>query len=96
MNNGTPSSSSDSEMASKIKKSFVKNCHATFYKKMKFNCHTLKLDDYSLFKNRSKRPTLVTRPFFTMLNLELDRIYIQQLEYEMDCTDYPVDYNFLK
>ena len=29
-----------------------------------------------------------------MLNLEVDRIYLQQLEYEMDRTDYPVDYNF--
>ena len=32
MNNGTPSSSSDSEMASKIKKRFVKKFHATFEK----------------------------------------------------------------
>ena len=28
-----------------------------------------------------------------MPNLEVDRISLQQLEYEMDCTDYPVDYN---
>ena len=33
INNGKPSSSSDYEMASKIKKSFVKNCHAMFDKK---------------------------------------------------------------
>ena len=33
MNDGTPSFSSDSEMPSKIKKRFVKNCHATFDKK---------------------------------------------------------------
>ena len=38
MNNGTPQLSSDYEIASKIKKSFVNNCHATFDKKMKFNC----------------------------------------------------------
>ena len=38
INNGTPLPSSNSEMASKIKKSFVKNCHATFDKKMKINC----------------------------------------------------------
>ena len=31
-----------------------------------------------------------------MLNLEVDRLSLQQLEYEMDRTDYPVDYNFLK
>ena len=52
MNNRTLLSYSDSEMASKIKKSFVKNCHATFDKKMKLNCHALKLDDDDLFKNR--------------------------------------------
>ena len=50
MNDGTPSSSSDYEMASKIKKCFVKNCHATFDNKMKFNCHALKLDEDELFK----------------------------------------------
>ena len=53
MNNGTPSLSSDSEMASKIKRffkiSFVKNYHATFDKKMKFNCRALKLDYDDLF-----------------------------------------------
>ena len=31
-----------------------------------------------------------------MINLEADRISLQQLEYEMDCTDYPVDYNFFE
>ena len=33
MNNGTPLSSSDYEMASKIKKHFDENCHATFDKR---------------------------------------------------------------
>ena len=28
-----------------------------------------------------------------MLNLEVDRIFLQQLDYETNCTDYPVDYN---
>ena len=59
MNDETPSSSSDSEMASKTKKRFVKNCHATFDKKMKFNSLSLKIDDHDLFKNRPKRPTFV-------------------------------------
>ena len=69
MNDGTPLSSSDYEMASKIKKSFAKNCYATLDRKMKFNCHALKLDDDYLFNNRSKRPTFFTRQFLTMLNL---------------------------
>ena len=33
MNNGTPSLYSDSEIAFKLKKRFVKNCHATFDEK---------------------------------------------------------------
>ena len=68
MNNGTPSSSSDSEMASKIRKDFVKNCHATFDKKMKINRLSRIIDDDELFKNMSKRPTFVLRPFLTILD----------------------------
>ena len=94
MNDETTPSSSDSEMASKIKKSFVKNYHTTFDKKMNFNFLYLKLDYDDLFNNRSKRPTFVMRPFFTMLNFEVDRISLQKLEYKMDRTDYPVNYNF--
>ena len=41
MNNGATFLSSDSEMASEIKKKFVKNCHAMFDKKMKINCLSL-------------------------------------------------------
>ena len=59
---------------------------------MKFNCLSLKIDDDDVFKNSSKRPIFVIRPFLTMLNIEVDRISLQQLEYEMDRTDYPVDY----
>ena len=53
------------------------------------------MDDDDLFKNKSKRPTFVLRPFLTMLNLEVDRLSLQQLEYEMDRTDYPVDLIFI-
>ena len=73
MNYGTHSSSSDSEVASKIKK-FMKNCHAMFDKKKNFNCLYLKIYDEDLFKNTSKRPTFVIRPFLTMINLEVYRI----------------------
>ena len=44
----------------------------------------------------SKRSTFVIKPFLTMLNLEVDRISLQQLEYEMVCTNHPVKYFFLK
>ena len=94
MNNGTLSLSSDSEMASKIKKRFVKKCHATFDKKMKSNFLSLKIDYNDLFKNSTKIPTFLPRPFLNMLNLKVDRISLHQFEYEIDRTDYPVNYNF--
>ena len=77
MNYETPSSSSDSEIASKIKKSFVKNCHTTFDKTIKINCLSLIMDDDYMFKNRSKRPTFLIEPFFTMLNLKVDRLSLK-------------------
>ena len=91
MNDGTLSLSSDSEMVSKIKKRFVKNCYATFDKKMKSNFLSLKIDYDDLFKNSSKIPTFLPRPFLNMLNLKVDRISLRQLEYEIDRTDYPVN-----
>ena len=73
MNDGNPLLSSYYEMASKIKKEFVKTFHATFDGKINFNCLSIKINDDDLFKKRSKRPTFVIRPFLTMLNLEVDR-----------------------
>ena len=58
---------------------------------MRFNCLSLKLYDDDIFKNRSKIPTFFKKLFLTILNLEVDRTSLQQLEYEMDRTDYPVD-----
>ena len=54
------------------------------------------MDDDELFKDSPKRPTIVIRQFFSMLNLEVDILSLQQLEYEMDCTDYSVDYNYFE
>ena len=85
MNDETPLLSSDSEMASKIKKCFLKIFHDTFDKRMKFNCHALKFDNDDPFKNISKTYTFATKSFLTMLNLELDIISLKQLEYEMVC-----------
>ena len=31
-----------------------------------------------------------------MLNLEVNRLSLQKFEYEMDCTEYPVDYIFFE
>ena len=74
----------------------MKNCHATFDKKMKINSLSLKIDYYDLFKNKSKRPTFVIRSFLNMLSLEVDRISLQQPEYEMYHTDYPVNLKKIK
>ena len=82
-------------MASKIKKCSVKNCHNKFDKIMKISCLSLKMDDDDLFKNGSKTSTFVLRPFLTKLNLEVDRLSLRQLEYNMDCTDYPVYFLFV-
>ena len=60
---GTPLSSSDSEMASKVKK----NLRSLFEKK-KIHCYYLKTQDYELFKNMSKIPVFVLRPLESMLN----------------------------
>ena len=54
--------------------------------------YSITIDDDALFKNSSKRPAFVLRPLRSMLNYEVDRLSFQQLEYEMDRTDYLVDY----
>ena len=64
--------------------------------KMMINFLSLLVLDDVLFKNWSKIPTCVLRPFLNMLNVEVDRLFLQKLEYEMYHTDYPVDYIFLK
>ena len=47
-----------------------------------------------MFKNKSKIPAFILRPLKSILNFEAERSSLQQLEYEMDCNDYPVDYIF--
>ena len=63
---------------------------------MNMHFYSLKIDDDELFKNMLKIPVSILIPLKSMLNFEVDRLYLQQLEYEMDCTDYPVDYNFFE
>ena len=70
MNDGTPLLSSDSEMASKVKK----NHRATFEKYNKMHCYSLEIDDDALFKNMSKRPAFVLRPLKPMLNFEVEKL----------------------
>ena len=57
------------------------------------NCYSFKFDEDALFRNRSKRPACVLSQLKFMLNFEVDKLSLQQIEYEMDSTDYSVDYN---
>ena len=49
-----------------------------------------------MLKIRSKSPEFALKTLKEMLNLVVDRIYLQQLEYKMERDDIPDDYNFLK
>ena len=87
MDDGIPSSSSDSEMTSKKKK----NRRATFKNQMEKHCLYLKAKDDALFKIRSKITAFVLKPLKAMLNPIAEIIYLQQLEYEMERADLPDD-----
>ena len=54
---------------------------------MKEHCLSLKSKDDVLFKIESKMTAFVMKPSKSMLNLVVDRIYIQQLQYEMERAD---------
>ena len=83
MNNGTLLSYYDSEMASKKNKN-----RCTTFEKIYIHCYSLKIDDDAPFKNRSKIPDFVLRLLNSMLNFEVDRLFLHHLEYEIYCTDY--------
>ena len=63
MNNGNPLSSSDSEMASIVKKVAVPRL-----KKINLHCYYLKINNDALFNNRSIIPTSLLNPLKSMLN----------------------------
>ena len=58
--------------------------------------YSLKINDDALFKNMPKIPAFLIRPLKSMISSEVDRLSLQNFEYEMDCTDYPVNYNFFE
>ena len=95
MNTGTYLSSSDYETTPKFKKSFGGNINAKFDVFMKTRCDLTIEAGNELFNNRTKKPTFVLCSFQLLLNSKLDRLSLQQLEWEMDCIDYPEKYNFL-
>ena len=44
----------------------------------------------------AKNPGFVLKPLKAMLNLVVDRISLQQLEYEIECADLPDDCNYFE
>ena len=96
MNNGTSLSSSDYETTPKFKKSFGGNINAKFDVFMKTRYDFIIEADNELFNNRTQKLTFVLCSFQQMLNPKLDRLSLQQLEYELDYTDYPDKYNFFE
>ena len=72
-----PSSSSDYAMTSKKKK----NCRDIFKIQTKKHCLSLKAKYDALLKIRSKIPAFVMNPLKSILNLVVDGISVQQLEY---------------
>ena len=94
MNNGTSSLSSDNETTPKFKKNFGTNSNAKFDARIKTRCEFSIKADNELFQNSTRKPTFVLCSFQNFLNSKLDRLSLQQLECEMDFTDYPDKYSF--
>ena len=61
---------------------------------MEKHCLSLKAKDDAMFKNSSKIPSFVMNQLNTMLNLVVEIIYLQQLEYEMERADLLDEYIF--
>ena len=95
-NNGTSLSSSDDEFTPKYKKSFRRNKNAKFNEFMVRQCGNLLEADEVLFKARKYIPLFVLAPLCSFLNLNLDRLFLLQLELEMDSTGYLDDHNFFE
>ena len=50
--------------------------------------------DNEVFKKRSNKPMFVLTSFKIFFDSKLDRLSLQQLEFEMDSAGYPDEYNF--
>ena len=88
--------SSDDEMTPKYKKSFRANINANFNAFMDKRCEILINTDNVLFKNRKIFPKFILIPFQNFLDSKLDRLFLQQLKFEMDSAGYSDDFNFFE
>ena len=95
-NNGTSSPFSDYETIPKYKKRFGVNINAKFNTFMNKRCEIIIKADNDLFNHRTTRPKFVLTSFQHFLDSKLDRLSIQQLEFELDSTGYPDDYNLFE
>ena len=59
-------------------------------------CEILIKADNVLFKKMTTKHKFVLTSFQHFLNSKLDRLFLQQLEFEMDSIGYPDDYNFFE
>ena len=84
------------ETTPKFEKRLGKNINAKFDIFMKKICDLIIEADKKLFKNRTQEPSFVLSSLQKFLNSKLDGLSLQQLECEMDCTDYPDNHNFFK
>ena len=95
-NNGTSSLSSGNEITPKYKKSFKHNINANFNAFMTKRCEIIIKADNDLYNFRTKRPKFVLTSFKHFLDSKLDRLSLQQLEFETDSAGYPDNYNFFE
>ena len=63
---------------------------------MKTKCDLIIEADNELFNNRTKKTTFVLCSFQQFMNSKLDKLSLQQLECEMNRTDYHDKYNFIE
>ena len=62
---------------------------------MKTRCELIIEADNELFQKSTRKPKLVLCSFQQFLNSKLDRLSLQQLDCDMNFSDYPDKYKFL-
>ena len=87
---------SDNETTPKYKKSFKHSINSNFNVFMTNICEIIIKADNDLYNFRTKRPKCVLNSFQHFLDSKLDRLSIQQIDFEMDSAGYPDNYNYFE
>ena len=82
------------ETTPKYKKSFGGNINANFNAFMDKRCEIIIKADNDIFNFRTIRPKFVLTSFQHFLDSNLDRLSLQQLEFEMDSAWYTDKYKY--